>query len=71
MQHTAQLILNMGDANITSISIPQSTTFIKVTSTATIPSNIEYLRVRFVIWKNNQAVEDTHLFIDNITVNIQ
>lgn len=69
--HNANLILNMNNENLVYVSISSSTTFREISASTTIPNNANELRIRFVIWKNEQAVEDTHLFIDNIRINIQ
>lgn len=71
-QHNANLILNMdGGENQVYVSINTSTTFREISASTTIQDNATNLRLRFVIWQNEHAVEDTHLFIDNIKINIQ
>ena len=71
-QHNANLILNMdGGVNQVYVSINTSTTFQEISASATIPNNATNLHIRFVIWTNENAVEDTHLFIDNVVINIQ
>ena len=68
--HNCQLILNSNGTNLKYVKIPSSETFNEVTLSEIIPDNITDLRIRFVIWNNSQAVEGTHLFIDNISIDI-